>query len=257
MTSSISDLACDASVASGNRPYRVRLATSDRDLQAAQSLRFAVFNLELREGLSESYATGRDADPFDAVCGHLIVEDLRDGAVVGTYRMQSGAQAAAGLGYYCEREFELRGFEPQRRHILELGRACVHRQHRNFSVLNLLWKGIAAHAQQCGARYLIGCSSLTSQEPAQGMSAYRQLSSRLAPAPWRTTPQAGFQCQSDAEVMRPATIPRLMLAYLSLGAAVCGPPALDRAFGTIDFLTWLDLDSPIMKALQRRGRFIA
>ena len=48
-----------------------------------------------------------------------------------------------------------------------------------------------------------------------------------------------------------------MSAYLALGAAVCGPPALDREFGTIDFLTWLDLESPIMKALQLRGRFIA
>ena len=124
MTSSISDQVCEAAAAAGTRPYRVRLAASDRDLQSAQSLRFAVFNLELREGLSGSYATGRDADPFDAVCEHLIVEDLRDGAVVGTYRMQSGTQAAGGLGYYSAREFDLRGFEPWRQQVLELGRAC-------------------------------------------------------------------------------------------------------------------------------------
>ena len=257
MTSSLSEPVCVPPIAAGGRPYRVRLAASGRDLQAAQSLRFSVFNLEQREGLSQSYATGRDADPFDAVCEHLIVEDVRDGAVVGTYRMQSGPQAAAGLGYYSAREFDLRGFEPQRAQILELGRACVHRQHRNFSVLNLLWKGIAAHARQCGARYLIGCSSLTSQEPAQGVSAYRQLASKLAPAAWRTTPLAEYRCDTALETMRPAPIPRLMSAYLALGAAVCGPPALDREFGTIDFLTWLDLESPMMQALQRRGRFIA
>jgi putative hemolysin len=30
-------------------------------------------------------------------------------------------------------------------------------------------------------------------------------------------------------------------AYLSLGAKICGPPALDRQFKTIDFLTLLDI----------------
>jgi len=30
---------------------------------------------------------------------------------------------------------------------------------------------------------------------------------------------------------------------LSIGAKICGPPALDRQFKTIDFLTLLDLDS--------------
>ncbi len=222
MTSTLSDRAFASPVAAVNRPYRVRLASDARDMQSAQSLRFAVFNLELREGLSESYVTGLDADPFDAVCEHLIVEDLRDGGVVGTYRMQSGLQAAAGLGYYSAREFDLLAFAPQRAQILELGRACVHRQHRNFAVLNLLWRGIADHARQRGTRYLIGCSSLTSQDPAQGLSAYRQLQKRMAPVAWHVLPQPGFACEAQEEPIRPASIPRLMSAYLALGAAICG-----------------------------------
>jgi putative hemolysin len=36
--------------------------------------------------------------------------------------------------------------------------------------------------------------------------------------------------------------PRILTAYLALGAAICGPPAIDRQFGTIDFLTVLDLE---------------
>ncbi len=51
-----------------------------------------------------------------------------------------------------------------RHEIVELGRACVHRQHRNLVVLGLLWKGIADYARERGGRYLIGCSSLTSQD---------------------------------------------------------------------------------------------
>lgn len=256
MNSSLSSSSGATDTETSRLPYQVRLATGATDIQAAQALRFSVFNIELQEGLAESYATGRDADPFDTVCEHLIVEDLRHGVVVGTYRMQSGLRAAAGLGYYSAREFDLQTMEPQRERILELGRACVHRQHRNFTVLNLLWKGIAAHARQCGARYLIGCSSLTSQDPAQGVSAYRQLQTQLAPAAWRVLPRAGFGCETLVEPIRPAPIPRLMSAYMALGAAVCGPPALDREFGTIDFLTWLDLESPRMKAIQQRGRFL-
>jgi len=38
-----------------------------------------------------------------------------------------------------------------------------------------------------------------------------------------------------------AKIPKLLRAYLTIGARICGPPAMDREFGTIDFLTLLDL----------------
>jgi len=39
----------------------------------------------------------------------------------------------------------------------------------------------------------------------------------------------------------PPELPKLLEAYLALGARVCGPPALDREFKMIDFLTLLDL----------------
>ncbi len=55
--------------------YSARLARSEAEVRAAQALRFEVFNLELHEGLEASYATGLDADPFDAVCDHLLVEE--------------------------------------------------------------------------------------------------------------------------------------------------------------------------------------
>jgi len=233
--------------------YRVRLADSAADVQAAQALRFQVFNLELDEGLAQSWDTGLDADPFDSVCDHLLVTDA-EGCVVGTYRMQTGRRAGASLGYYSEREFDLAPFEAARGQILELGRACIHRRHRNFAVLNLLWKGIAAYAQQQGARYLLGCSSLTSQDEASGLAAYAQLQPQQAPPPWRTVPQARFACQGEAAAQAPA-IPRLLAAYLALGARICGAPAIDREFRTIDFLTWLDIESEGIVALQQRGRF--
>lgn len=222
--------------------YRLRLADTPADLRAAQALRFAVFNLELHEGLAQSWATGRDADRFDAVCDHLIVEEAGSGQVVGTYRLQTGASAARHHGYYSEREFQFAPFESERTRIVELGRACIHAQHRNFQVLNLLWGGIADYARSHGARWLIGCSSLTAQDPRVGAAAWQRLQAHWAAPAWRTEPTAAFACALDALAEEPPRLPKLLSAYLGLGAAVCGPPALDREFGTIDFLTLLDLD---------------
>src|SRR5882672_3859946 len=142
--------------------YRLREAANKSDLMAAFRLRFAVFNLELGEGLDAAYGTGHDTDEFDSVCDHLIVEHADTGDVVGTYRLQTGDMAAANRGYYSEREFDLSAYQSLRNLTVELGRACIHRDHRSTEVLYLLWRGIAAYALARQARYLIGCSSLTS-----------------------------------------------------------------------------------------------
>jgi len=240
-------------VVSSPELYSVRLASGTAEIQAAQSLRFEVFNLELNEGLSESYATGLDADPFDAVCDHLLVEHVPSGSIVGTYRLQTGLNAAKNLGYYSAQEFEFAVFEPLRSEIIELGRACVHRQHRNLIVLGLLWKGIADYAKERGARYLLGCSSITSQDPAVGASAYTQLCRRghVADAAWQTRPTPQFECSLTQLAEEEVKIPKLLRAYLGLGAKVCGAPALDRQFQTIDFLTMLDLASLSPAARER------
>jgi putative hemolysin len=230
--------------------YMTRLARDGSEVRAAQALRFAVFNLELKEGLAESLATGLDADPFDDVCDHLLVEHVPTGEVVGTYRLQTGRTAAAHLGYYSEQEFDFRPFESVRGEMIELGRACVHEQHRNLIVLGLLWKGIAQYARQRGGRYLCGCSSLTSQDPAVGASAYAELCRKhLATVEWRTRPLPAFDCPLEHLTEEPPKIPKLLRAYLSIGAKICGPPALDRNFKTIDFLTLLDWQA--MPALVR------
>lgn len=236
----------------GRGGYRLRLSVDASDVRRAQRLRFEVFNLELQEGLADSYATGLDADAFDPVCDHLLVEEEAGGLVVGTYRLQTGVAAAAHRGYYSEQEFDFGPYETARAEIIELGRACVHAQHRNLAVLGLLWKGIAAYAREHRARYLLGCSSLTSQDPREGAAMYRQLSAtHLAAEGWRTTPQAGFACPLEDEGQAAPRVPKLLGAYLAIGARICGPPAIDREFKTIDFLTLLDLQSLPVHVVQK------
>jgi len=221
--------------------YRVRIASSEADHMAAFRLRFLVFNLELNEGLETAYVTGHDTDEFDAFCDHLIVEDLRTENVVGTYRLQSGAMATANAGFYSAKEFD---FNPYRRlgdGVIELGRACVHRDHRSTDVLYLLWRGIAQYAAYHGGRYLIGCSSLTSQDPAHGAAVYAALQEYLVEPQLRTIPHPDFVMPLVPPGEASGKVPRLLRTYLAVGAKICGPPAIDREFKTIDFLTMIDL----------------
>lgn len=229
--------------ASADLPYRLRLATTAEDLRSAQTLRFLVFNLELNEGLESSYVTLRDEDPFDAICDHLLVEKKETGEVVGTYRLQSGRVARQNRGFYSEQEFDFGPFRPVQDEIVELGRACVHSDHRSLPVIGLLWQGISDYARQHQARYLVGCSSLTSQDPAVGAAAYAELArDHLVEPSFRTVPTPAFVCPLDAPSATAPKLPKLLRAYLSFGARICGPPAIDREFKTIDFLTWMDLE---------------
>jgi putative hemolysin len=68
------------------------IASNPDHVDMAQKLRFEVFNLELGEGLPDSKETGRDKDPFDDICDHILIWD--DDLLVGTYRGQPGSRAA-------------------------------------------------------------------------------------------------------------------------------------------------------------------
>jgi len=241
--------------------YRVRLAHTSEDREAACRLRFKVFNIELGEGLESSYRTGLDTDKFDMVCEHLLVEDKMEAnpakRIVGTYRMQSGDSAKRNLGYYSEQEFNFAPFEPLRAGILELGRASIDREHRTPEVLTLLWRGIAQYATDMGLRYLIGCSSINSKNPADGWQVYRQLEHYVVPPQFATLPTAAYACSTNGytdPAAEPVKVPKLLKTYLAIGCRIGGPPAWDREFGTIDFLTFLDLK---LVSSSARNRFLA
>lgn len=222
--------------------FRVRMAETIEDLIECQRLRYLVFNCELGEGLDSSASAGLDRDQFDYICDHLMVLDAGTGKLVGTYRMQSGYRAKGNLGYYGEQLFDFGPFEPLRAEVLELGRACVHEEYRNTAVLHMLWKGIAKYAVSCGARYLIGCSSLSSQNEDEGMALYEALREKYLVEPaLRTLPAPGHDCRRKNLDTGPILPPRLFRAYLDISAKLCGPPAIDREFKTIDFLTLIDL----------------
>jgi len=235
--------------------YVARFASNPDDLDAVLRLRYEVFNLELGEGLDSSHDTGRDRDDFDSWCHHLMVVSSADHRVIGTYRMQTAEMAARSGGFYSAGEFDLAELPTEVVSAsVEVGRACIARTHRNRRVLFLLWKGLAAYLSHNRKRYLFGCCSLTTQDPAMGIRALGQLTADGHRHPeFRVSPRPGFECRLPEGVHagdEAVSIPILFKTYLRYGAKVCGPPAIDRAFKTIDYFVVLDieeLDSDLRK----------
>lgn len=228
--------------------YVVRFARSQREVEAALRLRFQVFNLELREGLEESYLTGLDEDEFDAACQHLLVAEKESGEIVGTYRLQTLESAKSGKGFYCAKEFEIEKLPAKiLAESVEIGRACIAREHRHSRVLFLLWKGIAAYLLANRKRYLFGCCSLTSQDAAEGWQAAQIIErENFLHDELFINPRENFVCETndsadfdDQKFNR--ELPKLFNTYMRFGAKVCSPPAIDREFKTIDFLVIFDM----------------
>lgn len=234
--------------------YSLRFATTPADLDQILRLRFQVFNLELHEGLDTAFATGRDEDEFDGVFHHLLVWHHPTGQCVGTYRMQTTAMAEAHRGYYSADEFDLSGMPPALlADAVEIGRACVAREHRTGRVLHLLWRGLAEYLTWNRCHALFGCCSLTSQDLALGGRAYRHLQALGAEHPVaRAGPLPGLECELPAagQTPQPVHIPALFQSYLNLGAQILGAPAIDRLFKTIDFLVLLDVRELDLRAYQ-------
>jgi putative hemolysin len=228
--------------------YRLRFARSDGELEAILRLRFEVFNLELGEGLEHSYLTGRDEDEFDANCHHLLVEHCEkngDRRIVGTYRLQTVELAEAGSGFYTAGEYDLSALPPAMlANGVELGRACIAAEHRKKPVLFLLWRGLALYISHTRKRYFFGCCSLTSQDPIDGWRAYRQLEEAGALTAFQAPARPAFACAPPPPEteLPPIVLPPLFDIYLRFGSQVCGPPALDSEFKTIDFLVCFDLE---------------
>lgn len=232
-------------LASSNR-YNVRFAETEKDLRAAQALRYQVFNLELGEGLEESHKRELDVDEYDSQCDHLLVVERDSDTVIGTYRMQTYKKAHQNKGFYTEDEFELLELpEDILNESVEVGRACIEKEHRNGRVLYLLWRGIAEYMKLTSSRYLFGCCSITSTDPKDGwtvMDMLRHNGHLHETYCVGTTPK--FDCPEtdrDEDAWKEVKLPQLFRLYLDLDAKVLSVPALDEEFKTIDFLIIVDI----------------
>ncbi|MFI6348527.1 GNAT family N-acetyltransferase [Streptomyces sp. NPDC050560] len=222
--------------------YRVTLARDEDDVRAAQRLRHDVFAEELGATLRPTAEPGLDTDAFDAYCDHLLVRDEGTGQVVGTYRLLPPDRAAVAGRLYSESEFDLRALAHIRHSLVEVGRSCVHPDHRDGAVIGLIWAGIARYMTDSGHQWLGGCCSVPLADGgALAAGTWDRVRARhLAPEEYRVTPLLPWD---DAGVPRPVRteLPALLRGYLRLGAQICGRPALDPDFGVADLYVLLPM----------------
>ncbi|MFB6689330.1 GNAT family N-acetyltransferase [Streptomyces virginiae] len=230
-----------AAAPSSGPHYTVRLARDEDEVRAAQRLRHQVFAGELGARL-DGPEPGLDADAFDAYCDHLLVVDEEAEQVVGTYRLLPPERAAVAGRLYSEGEFDLSALAPIRPDLVEVGRSCVHPDHRNGAVIALIWAGLAHYMDRTGHNWLAGCCSIPLADGGVLAAATRENALTRSPAPeeYRVTPHIPWNPEGIDFPDR-MELPPLLRGYLRLGAWVCGEPALDAEFGCVDLYVLLSL----------------
>jgi putative hemolysin len=211
----------------------VGLAHSEREILAAQKLRYRVFAGELGANLP-TRTPGVDQDIYDPYCEHLVVRDENSGAVVGTYRVLSPENARQIGSYYSENEFDLTRLQHLRPRMVEIGRSCVHADYRTGTTITLLWAGLAKYMLENRYDYLIGCASISMADGGHAAaSLYNRLGQNMSPIEYRVFPRCPLPLAALKNDL-PAELPPLIKGYLRAGAYVCGDPAWDPDFNTAD-----------------------
>ncbi|MEX8192128.1 GNAT family N-acetyltransferase [Comamonas guangdongensis] len=231
---------------------QVRWAHHLDEVRQAQRLRYQVFAEEMGAVLPTPVA-GHDIDAFDDFCEHLMVCDEERDRVIGTYRLLTPAQALRAGGLYSDQEFDLTPINAWRGQMVELGRSCVHAEHRQGGVILALWAALAEFMQRNRLEAMVGCASIPMQYPglAHGEGPARiwqQLRhSHLAEPELQVRPRVALpeelahisDVAMDTLKVEP---PALIQGYLRAGAKVLGAPAWDSDFNTADL--------PIMMRMQ-------
>ncbi|MEQ8282753.1 MAG: GNAT family N-acetyltransferase [Roseitalea porphyridii] len=235
-------------------PLKARLAVGEREIRAAQRLRYRIFTEEFgaRIGASEV-----DEDAHDEICDHLIVLDSRiAGAdadrIVGTYRLLPQHRLGAGDRFYSDATYEIGPLVARHpgRHLLELGRSCVLPDYRSKRTIELLWQGIWSYCRQTGIDVMFGCASFAGAAPQDHAMALAFLHHHArAEGVWAVSARGGARVDMNmmpAEAIdlkaAMAALPPLIKGYLRLGARFGDGAVIDQEFGSIDVLVVLPVE---------------
>jgi|JI8StandDraft_1071087.scaffolds.fasta_scaffold77990_2 putative hemolysin len=211
------------------------------EVREAQRLRHSVFVTEMGARLATPPGTmdGLDVDLFDDFCEHLLVRTLETAdtpaQVIGTYRVLTPASARRAGGYYSETEFDLTRLRPLRDRMAELGRSCVHPEHRSGGVILALWGALAGFMNSNRLDTMVGCASIGMRD---GGHAAASLWARLsqthgASLEYQVRPRLALPVDELDQTLA-VEPPALIKGYLRCGAKVLGAPAWDPDFNTAD-----------------------
>ncbi len=246
---------------------RIRLAESLDEVEASQGLRYRVFCEEMgAKPTPKMTAVKREFDSFDDYCDHLLVFDEARGkgpeSVVGTYRLMRREGAERRGRFYSVDEYDISPLLAYHGEILEVGRSCVDQDYRSGSIMQLLWRGIAAYIFHFNIDILFGCGSLPGVDPSRLQAPLAYLHhNHLAPPALR--PRAlperyvGMDGLAPSEIDQRAALralPPLVKGYLRLGGFVGDGAVVDIEFGTTDVCIVVKTDRITEKYLRHYSR---
>lgn len=236
-----------------------RLARTEREIDAAQAVRYRVFVEEMKARLpADAMRRRRDIDAWDSVCDHLIVLDKAiegdsEDQIVGTYRLLRQETALANDGFYSASEFDIAALvarHPGKR-FMELGRSCVLPEYRTKRTVELLWQGNWAYAVKHRMDAMIGCASFPGVQPeAHAMALSFLHHNCVAKGEWAAGALRELYREMDlmpVEALHArkavSAMPPLIKGYMRLGAMFGTGAVVDHAFNTTDVLVILPVSS--------------
>lgn len=226
--------------------YSARFARNAEDVAAAQALRFRTFR-----GSTDDGADGRDADEFDRLCQHVLVEDTRTGKLVCCYRfmpLEDGSEIARS---YSAQFYNLDRLKDYSGRVVEMGRFCVDPGARDAAILRVAWSAMTGYVDENGVALLFGCSSFSGTEAASYEDTFALLKERhLGPKRWLPRPKAPriFSFAKRLRLKKPdlklamRRMPPLLRSYLAMGAWVSDHAVVDHDLNTLHVFTGVEID---------------
>ncbi|MCE6953287.1 GNAT family N-acetyltransferase [Cereibacter sphaeroides] len=225
--------------------YVARLAAGAEDVRRAQALRWLAF----RGGHAEEGA-GLDADDFDRICTHVLVEDAASGELVCCFRFLPLTHGGEIGRSYSAQFYELSALESFDGPMVEMGRFCIHPDRRDPDILRVAWGAMTRHVDEAGVEMLFGCSSFHGTEAEAYHDAFAMLKERhLAPKRWLPRVKAPnvFRFAQKLALRKPDAkralllMPPLLRTYLMMGGWVSDHAVVDRDLNTLHVFTGLEI----------------
>jgi putative hemolysin len=215
---------------------RARQTTDLADVAAAQALRTLAFGCD-------------DADALDALCTHILVENVETGAILCCFRMLCLNGSTLSQSYSAQ-YYDLAALSLFEGLMVEMGRFCTHPEHGNDpDVLRMAWGAMTAYVDAQKVELLFGCSSFTGTEAAAYLDSFAMLSERhLAPKRWFPRVKAPDVFRFAAHGLRKPDLkrgmramPPLLRTYLMMGGWVSDHAVVDPQMNTLHVFTGVEI----------------
>lgn len=241
--------------------YRARLAETDVDVRACQRLRHLAFR-EAR-GLDTHDGTGLDVDEFDPHCRHMMVEEVRTGDLVCTFRMMPLNNGSEISQSYSAKYYNLAALTEYPGKMVEMGRFCLAPGYKDPAIIRSAWGAMTRFVDDEGVELLFGCSSFHGVDAEEYRDAFALLKEKhLAPSRWlpRVKAPKVFQFARNLRLRRPnmklalGRMPPLLRTYLVMGGWVSDHAVIDTDLNTLHVFTGIEIARvPSKRAKLLRG----